>query len=97
MACGNFWQKPENAFFWCDFKVLGAPVDKSLPFLLCFIYGIFNIHTKFKVSKLKTVGTGEWSRQGSKYSCLQSLKSKLYFTKIFLKNSFWRHLPSTMF
>ena len=21
MACGNFWQKPENAFFWYDFKV----------------------------------------------------------------------------
>ncbi len=21
MACGNFWQKPENAFFWSSFKV----------------------------------------------------------------------------
>ncbi len=66
-------------------------------FAACFIHGILNIHTKIKISKSKTVVTREWSRKGSKYICLQSLESKLYWTKIFLKNSFWRHLPSTMF
>ncbi len=39
----------------------------------------------------------KWSRQGSKFICLQNLRSKLYLTKIFLKNSFWAHLTSTMF
>ncbi len=36
MACGNFWQKLENVFFWYGFKVqsliLGASFDRSLPF-----------------------------------------------------------------
>ena len=66
-------------------------------FLAWFIYGILNTHKKFYVSKSKTVVTREWPRQCSKYICLQSLESKLYLTKILLKNSFWRHLPSTMF
>jgi len=66
-------------------------------FNLCFIYGILNTHTKFYVSKSKTVVTREWSWQGSKFILLQNLRSKFYLTKIFLKNSFWRHLPSTMF
>ncbi len=29
MACGNVWQKPENAFFWSSL-ILGAPFDRSL-------------------------------------------------------------------
>ena len=66
-------------------------------FLAWFIYGILNTHKKFYVSKSKTVVTREWPRQCSKYICLQSLESKLYFAKIFFLNSFWRHLPSTMF
>ncbi len=45
-------------------------------FLAWFIYGILNTHTKFYVSKSKTVVTREWSRQCSKYICLQSLESK---------------------
>ena len=52
-------------------------------FLACFIYGILNTHTKFEVSKSKTVVTREWSRQGSKFICLQNLRSKFYLTKIF--------------
>ncbi len=52
---------------------------------------------KFKVSKSKTVVTRECLRKGSKYVCLQNLESKLYLTKICLKNYFWSHLPSTMF
>ena len=52
-------------------------------FSACFIYGILNRHTKFEVSKSKTVVTREWSWQGSKFICLQNLRSKLYFTKIF--------------
>jgi hypothetical protein len=28
---------------------------------------------------------------------LPNLESKLYLTKIFLKNSFWKHIPSSMF
>jgi hypothetical protein len=24
MACGNFWQKPENAFFWSSLKITAA-------------------------------------------------------------------------
>ncbi len=54
-------------------------------FSACFIYGILNTHTKFEVSKTKTVVTREWSRQGSKFICLQNLRSKFYLTKIFLK------------
>ncbi len=63
----------------------------------CFNYGILNTHTKFEVSKSKTVVTREWSRQGSKFICLQNLRSKFHLTKLFLKNSFWTHIPSTMF
>jgi hypothetical protein len=66
-------------------------------FSACFIYGILNTHTKFEVSKSKTVVTREWSNQGSKFICLQNLGSKFFLTKIFLKNSFWTHIPSTMF
>jgi hypothetical protein len=49
----------------------------------CFIFGILNTHTKFEVSKSKTVVTREWSRQGSKFICLQNLRSKFYSPKIF--------------
>ncbi len=66
-------------------------------FSACFIYGIFNTHTKFEVSKSQTVVTREWSRQGSKFIYLQNLRSKFYLTKIFLQNSFWTHIASTMF
>jgi hypothetical protein len=45
-------------------------------FLAWFIYGILNTHTKCYVSKSKTVVTREWSRQCSKYICMQSLESK---------------------
>ena len=79
-ACGNFWQKPENAFFGLvskfDFR---SPVWQIFTiFSACFIYGI-----KFEVSRSKTVVTREWSRQGLKFICLQNLRSKFYFTKIF--------------
>ncbi len=96
---GNFWQKPENAFFWSSFKVyFKSPAWQIFTiFLACFTYGILNTHTKYEVSKSKTVVTREWSRQGSKFICLQNLRSKFYLTKIFLKNSFWTHIPSTMF
>jgi hypothetical protein len=60
-------------------------------FSACFIYEILN--TKFEVSKSKTVVTREWSRQGSKFICLQNLRSKFYLTKIFFLNSFWTHNP----
>jgi hypothetical protein len=66
-------------------------------FSACFIYGILNTLTKFEVSKSKTIVTREWSRQGSKFICLQNWRSKLCLTKLFLKNSFWTHIPSTMF
>ncbi len=62
-------------------------------FSACFIYGFLNAHTKFEVSKSKNVVKREWSRQGLKFICLQNLRSKFYFTKIFLKNSFWTHIP----
>jgi hypothetical protein len=41
----------------------------------------------------KTVVTREWSRQGSKYICLQSLESKLYLTKMFTKKLFLETSP----
>ena len=66
-------------------------------FSACFIYGMLNTRTKFEVSKSKTVVTKEWSWQGSKFICLQNLRSKFYLTKIFKKNSFWTHIPYTMF
>jgi hypothetical protein len=44
MACGNFWQKPENAFFWSSFKVLGALFDRSLPFFQHVLYMESLIH-----------------------------------------------------
>jgi hypothetical protein len=49
------------------------------------------------VSKSQTVVTRECLRTGSKYICLLNLENKLYLTKIFEKNSFWKHIPSTMF
>jgi hypothetical protein len=66
-------------------------------FSACFIYGILNTQTKFEVSRSKTVVTREWSRQGSKFIGLQNFRSKFYLTKIFFKNSFWTHIPPTMF
>ncbi len=54
-------------------------------FSACFIYGIPYIHTKFEVSKSKNVVTREWSRQGSKFICLQNLRSKFINKNIFLK------------
>jgi hypothetical protein len=66
-------------------------------FSACFIYKIFNTHTKIQVSKSKTVVTRECLRNRSKYICSQNLESKLYLTKIFLKNSFSNHLPSNLF
>ncbi len=66
-------------------------------FSACFIYGILRDLKFYICTKSKTVVTREWSRQGSKFICLQNLTSKFYLTKIFLKNSFWTHIPSTMF
>ncbi len=94
-----FLAKTVKCVYWYGFKVeFQEPRFTDLyHFSACFIYWILNTHIKFEVSKSKTVVTREWSKQGSKYICLQSLESKLYLTKIFLKNSLWRHLPSTMF
>ncbi len=80
----------------------GPRIWKLAKKIFNFIHGLWKFLAKtgkcvFLVSKSKTVVTREWSRHGSKYICLQSLESKLYLTKIFVKNSFWRHLPSTMF
>ncbi len=49
-------------------------------------------------SMSKAVVTREFLRNGLKYICLQNLRNKLYsiWQKSF-KNSFWTHLPSTMF
>ncbi len=56
-----------------------SPVWKIFTiFSACFIYGIPNTRTKFEVSKSKTVVTREWSRQGSKFICLQNLRSKYF-------------------
>ncbi len=89
----KFLAKTRKCVFlvWFQSLILGAPFERSLPF---FQHVLF---MESLVPKSKIVVTREWSRQGSKYICLQSLESKLYLTKIFLKNSFWRHLPSTMF
>ncbi len=97
MACGNFCKNRKIRFFGMISKFnFRSPVWQIFTiYSACFIYGILNTPTKILVSKSKTVVTREWSRKGSKYICLQSLESKLYWIKIFLKNSFWRHLPST--
>ncbi len=61
----------------------GSPVWQIFTiFSAWFIYGIPNTHTKFEVSRSKTVVTREWSRQGLKFICLQNLRSKFYLTKI---------------
>ncbi len=61
------------------------------------MYGILNTRNKIYISKSKNVVTRECLKKSSKYICLQNLGSKLYLPKIFLKNYFWTHLPSTMF
>jgi hypothetical protein len=53
--------------------------------------------TLFEVSKSQTVVTRECLEKGSKYICFQNLEHKLYLTKMFLKNSSWKHLASTVF
>jgi hypothetical protein len=75
--------------------ILGALLDRSLPFFQHVLFMESLIHIPKYESK--TVVTREWSRQGSKFISLQNLRSKFYLTKIFLKNSFWTHIPSTMF
>ncbi len=86
LACENFWQKPEKAFFGIvsTFNFRNTVWQIFTIFSACFIY-IFNIHSKIYVSQSKTVVTREWLRKGSKYICLQNLESKLNVTKIFLE------------
>ena len=86
MACGNFLQKPENAFFWSSFKVpFKEPRLTDLYHFFSMFYLWNQYHTKFEVSRSNTVVTREWSRQGLKFICLQNLRSKFYLTKIFKK------------
>ena len=90
MACEIFGKNRKMRFFGLvsKFNFMGPVWQIFTIVSACFIYGILNIHTKFEVSKSKTVVTREWSRQGSKFICLQNLGNKLYFTKIFLKKFF---------
>ena len=87
MACGNFCKNRKMRFLGLVSKFnFRSPVWQIFTiFSACFIYKILNTHKKIQVSQSKTVVTGEWSRQGSKFICLQNLRSKLYLTKIFLK------------
>jgi hypothetical protein len=77
-----------KSLFRCEIRSVQGVVEHratqlTIVFNACFIYGILNTHTKFEVSKSKTVVTRERSRQGSKFICLQNLRSKFIFKKYF--------------